>query len=69
MRRYRAMTDAERVRLAASMSDDVRRIALDGIRARHPEYTPAELCRALVTLLYGGRIAARAWPGAPPTRP
>ena len=48
---YRSMEPAERLRLAAEMSADVRALADSGIRRRHPDWTPdaraAELARIL----------------------
>jgi hypothetical protein len=63
----RAMTPQERLRSAASMSDEVRALALDGIRARHPEWTTAEAAAALEELLLGPALvrtvrAARSLP-------
>jgi hypothetical protein len=48
-----------RVRMAAKMSEDVRRIALDGIRRRHPEYDEGQARDALLTALYGEDLAQR----------
>ena len=64
LRLYRAMTPCQRSELALRMSDDIRRVSLDGIRARHPEYSEAEARRALVGLLYGRQTASRIWPNA-----
>jgi len=48
---YRSMEPAERLRLAAEMSADVRALAESGIRRRHPDWSPdaraAELARIL----------------------
>ena len=60
---YRAMTPAQRSELALRMSDDVRRIAAEGIQQRHPEYSEFDVRRALVALLYGRDAAAKVWPG------
>jgi len=68
-RLYRAMTASERGELALRMSDDVRRIAAEGIRQRHPEYSEHEVRRALLALLYGADAAARVWPRLPVPRP
>lgn len=51
------------------MSDDVRRIALEGIRRRHPEYDERRARRALISLLLGADVARRLWPGEPPVEP
>jgi hypothetical protein len=69
MRLYRSMTDAQRSELALRMSDDIRQIAAEGIRTRHPDYTERDVRRALVVLLYGADAAARVWPGSPVPRP
>jgi hypothetical protein len=44
---YRAMTAAQRSELALRMSDDVRRIAAEGIQQRHPEYSEFDVRPAL----------------------
>jgi hypothetical protein len=69
MRLYRAMTASERGALALRMSDDVRRIAAEGIRQRHPDYSEHEVRRALLALLYGADAAANVWPRLPVPRP
>jgi hypothetical protein len=69
MRLYRAMTASARGELALRMSDDVRRIAAEGIRQRHPEYSEHEVRRALLALLYGADSAAKVWPRLPVPRP
>jgi len=66
---YRAMTPERRSELALEMSDDVRRIAAEGIKRRHPEYSERDVRRALVALLYGKDAASKVWPGAPVPRP
>jgi hypothetical protein len=47
------------------MSDDVRRIAAEGILQRHPGYSERDVRRALVALLYGRQAAESVWPGEP----
>jgi len=69
MRVYRSMTDPQRSELALRMSDDIRRVAAEGIRQRHPDYSDADVRRALVALLYGADAAAKIWPGSPVRRP
>ncbi len=66
---YRRMGPEARVRMAFEMSDDVRRMALDGIRARHPDYDADRLRRALFRLLLGDEITASIWPGEAPVAP
>lgn len=43
LERLRAMTPAARIELADAISDEVRSIAKAGIRARHPDWTPADV--------------------------
>jgi len=47
------------------MSDDVRALALAGIRARHADYTREQAALALARLLLGDETYRRAWPDAP----
>jgi hypothetical protein len=66
---YRRMGPEARVRLAAEMSEDARRISLEGIRARHPEYDDDRARRALFGLLLGEELARRLWPTETPVPP
>lgn len=59
---YRHMGPQARVRLVAAISEDVRQIALSGIRERHPEYTPEAARQALFRLLLGDDLMRKAWP-------
>jgi hypothetical protein len=63
LRIYRSMTPSERSELALRMSEDVRLVAAEGIKQRHPDYTERDVRRALVALLYGKDAAAKLWPG------
>lgn len=65
LRCYRRMSGAERVALAAQLSEDVRAVAMAGIRSRHPEYSDREAWYALQRLLLGDELFGRAWPLAP----
>ena len=65
----RRMDGGERLGLALSMSQSVRRLAESGIRSRHPDYGEAEVHRALTGLLYGEALCRALWPELPPTRP
>jgi hypothetical protein len=47
------------------MSEDLRRIAREGIQSRHPEYSEGEVRRALLAMFYGAEIATKVWPGLP----
>jgi len=62
---YRRMGPERRVRAAAEMSEDARRISAGGIRSRHPQYTDAQVRHALNRLVLGDALFAAAWPKAP----
>jgi hypothetical protein len=56
LRCYRAMSGAARVALAAQLSEDIRAVAMAGIRARHPEYSDRDAWHALRQLLLGDEL-------------
>ncbi len=56
---YRSMSPDRRFAIAVDMSQEVRRIAYEQIRLRHPEYSELEARRALLGLLYGDELASR----------
>ena len=62
---YRRISPAERVALAATMSDEVRAVSRSGIQARHPEYSPEQVRLALLRLVLGDDLFRRALPDAP----
>lgn len=51
-----------RVALAGRISLSARRLACDGIRQRHPDYSDEQVRRALLQLLYGDDIVQKMWP-------
>ena len=53
---YRAMSPEHRLRLAESMSLDVRSLAAAGIRRRHPDYSAEDVAAALADLLIGSEL-------------
>lgn len=57
LKAFRAMTPGERVAIAATMSDEVRTLAEDGIRARHPAYGDAQVANSLAEILLGRELA------------
>lgn len=57
---YRSIGPEARLRLALEMSEDVRRLALAGIRHRHPDWPEAKAQAALTELLLGRQLAAGA---------
>jgi hypothetical protein len=69
IRAYRAMGAAQRAELGLRLSDDLRQIAAEGIRRRHPKYSEGEVRKALVVLFYGKEIAANVWPNEPVPAP
>jgi hypothetical protein len=54
----RALAPQDRLRLMTTMTDDVRQIARDGIRHRHPDWVATEVDSALAELLLGGTLAS-----------
>jgi hypothetical protein len=53
----RRLGPSGRVRLAAEMSEDARRISIEGERRRHPELTESQARRAVFRRLWGIDIA------------
>ena len=54
---YRAMDPARRVDIAIAMSEDVRLIALEGIRARNPTFDEAQVHYEWLRILHGKDLA------------
>jgi len=61
----RAMTPVQRLARAASLSRAVRGLALESIRAEHPDATPHELQVRLAVRLYGPELARRVYGEVP----
>jgi len=59
----RRMTPQERLRRACAWSGQVRRMAFDAIRRRHPDYSEDEVRLKFIELTYGKPLAdeVRAW--------
>lgn len=53
----RQMTPHERLRRACAWSGQVRRMAFDAIRRRHPEYSEDEVRMKFIELTYGKTLA------------
>lgn len=51
-----------RLRIAVQLSDDIRSIALEGVRRRHPGLREDEVRRELVRILYGDALVGLAYP-------
>lgn len=56
----RRLGPSGRVRLAAEMSEDARRIAFEGERRRHPDLSATEIKRVVLGRLWGAELAAPA---------
>lgn len=56
----RRMGPQQRLRLGAEMSDEIRQLAIAGIRSRHPEYSDQQVGDALEDLLLGRDLATAA---------
>lgn len=54
----RRLGPSERVRLAAEMSEDVRRIAFEAEQRRHPALSAAEARQAVLDRIWGADLAA-----------
>jgi hypothetical protein len=60
---WRAMTPGERLTLVANASRSLRRLALAGLRARHPDATELELVHRFAIQTLGPELALRVYPG------
>ena len=60
---WRRMTPGQKIRLAIGSSEEARAITSAGIKARHPDYTDAEIRDALFRVIYGDELFRRVWPG------
>jgi hypothetical protein len=55
----RRLGASERVRIAAEMSEDARRISIEGERRRHPELSEEEARQRVFRRLWGSELASR----------
>ncbi|MBX3188193.1 MAG: hypothetical protein KF819_14320 [Labilithrix sp.] len=55
----RRLGPSGRLRLAAEMSEDARRIAIEGERRRHPDLSEIEAREVVVRRLWGTELATR----------
>jgi hypothetical protein len=65
----RRMGGARRLLSALELSDDARRITEAGIRARHAEYSEAQVRSALHCLLLGEALYRQAYPDGEVLKP
>lgn len=61
----RRMSPDRRMAMAVELTDEVRKIAENAVRRRHPDYDDETVGRALFRLFYGDELFRRVWPGAP----
>ena len=66
---YRRIGDEKRLELGLRMSSEIRQVAADGIRMRHPGYTEEEVRLALFRLTLGDALFRAAWPNLPLLEP
>jgi hypothetical protein len=59
---YRRLGGRERLQIMFRLNDGVRRLAMSGIRARHPDYGDDEIRRAYYRLLLGDATVRLVWP-------
>lgn len=57
--RARALNDAQRLKLAFDLSDDVRRMSLSAIRSANPGWSEQQVQLRFVELHHGRELAAR----------
>ena len=55
----RRLGPSGRLRVAAEMSEDARRISIEGERRRHPELTEEEARLVVLRRMWGAEVAAR----------
>jgi hypothetical protein len=59
---YRRMPPEQRLRLACQMTDSMRAVAADGVRARHPDYSERQVQLAVIRLMLGEDMFHRVFP-------
>lgn len=66
---YRRMGGTARAAVMFRLSDFARRVAIAGIKQRHPEYDDEHVRLALARLCFGDEVVSRAWAGRPLVEP
>lgn len=56
---YRTMSPQQRVDVALGLSEEVRKIAIDGIRSRGPAMSDSQVHEEWLRLLHGPQLARR----------
>ena len=62
----RRLGHAGRLRAAAELSEDVRRISVEGVLRRHPDYSFDQARREVLRRVWGEALALRVWPSVTP---
>ena len=62
----RRLGPAGRLRAAAELSEDVRRISVEGVLRRHPGYSYEQARREVLRRVWGEALALRVWPSVTP---
>jgi hypothetical protein len=62
---YRRMGGRGRTAVMYRLNEEARELALAGIRARHPDYTPDQVRQAWFRLKLGDELTRAAWPDRP----
>jgi len=52
-----------RLRLTLDLCESMREVLRDGVRLRHPDYSPREVELGAIRLLLGEELFAKAYPG------
>jgi hypothetical protein len=60
---YRRMSPARRLELVLEMSESFRRVMAEGVKSRHPDYTPEQVRLAVIRLSLGDELFAQVYPG------
>ncbi|MCK6507775.1 hypothetical protein L6R53_31150 [Myxococcota bacterium] len=63
LRAYRRLGPERRLELGLELAESGRDLARAGIRARHPDYSDADVEDALRVMYLGEDLFAQAWPG------
>lgn len=62
---YWRLGGRERIAIAFRLNETVRRMAMAGIRSRHPEYSDRQVQLAFARLRLGDALVRQCWPNQP----
>jgi hypothetical protein len=60
---WQRMTGDQRVAMSFELSENVRQIAAEGVKRRHPDYSNEQVRLAVIRLQLGPELFAAAFPG------